>query len=122
VPMFYGNLTLDLNPVKPFAPTSFLSNTWINLRLQHIGSRQSPIQRVSTNRPDALANLQNVEPDVVLVHTGLRLRDVYFQGLGFSVNVYNLLDQRWHQGGSTSFPYPQAGRWFLGLLEFQADL
>ena len=122
IPRLYGNLVLDINPIRPFAPDTALSNTWINLRLQHIGSRQSPIQRVSENQPDSQTNIQHVEPDVVLLGAGLRLQDLYFKGLGLSVNVYNLLDTRWYQGGSTPFPYPQAGRWVLALLEFQLSL
>ena len=43
VPRLYGNLMLDLNLVRAFAPNSLLSNSWLHLRVQHFGSIQSPI-------------------------------------------------------------------------------
>ena len=122
VPQFYGNLMVDVNPVRAFAPNSILANSWIHLRIQHLGARQSPIQRVSQALPDANANILNEESDTFLLHLGVRAQDIYFKGLGFSVFVNNVLDERWFLGGSTPFPYPQAGRWVLATLELEADL
>ena len=122
VPSLYGNLMLDINPIRKLAPESILSNSWLHLRVQHIGARQSPIQRVSISRPDITTNILNDESDVVLFHAGIRAQDLYLKGLGFSVFVNNVFDQRWFQGGSTSFPYPQAGRWVLAQLELEADI
>ena len=120
IPSHSGNVIVDVNPVRWLAPDSIFSETWLNVRLQHVGSRQSPIQRVSLNRPTLAENILNEEENVLLVGAGLRVQDLYFEGLGVSLYMSNLLGTRWFQGGSTPFPYPQAGRWFLATVELAA--
>jgi outer membrane receptor protein involved in Fe transport len=57
---------------------------------------------------------------VLLFNTGFRW-DNLWKGFFLDGRVYNLLDEKYYQGGSVSHPYPQAGRWFMITVGYQGD-
>ena len=112
VPSVVGNVIADINPLNALDQV-----LWLNTTLRVVGPMAAPIRAVSQARPNLEANLANEAKGYALLDVGARL-----EGLigGFSVDgrIQNLLDTQYTQGGSTLFPYPQPGRWFLITLEW----
>ncbi|MEQ1501795.1 MAG: TonB-dependent receptor [Myxococcota bacterium] len=115
VPSVVANLVLDANPLQALD-----QSLWTNLTLRYVGEQAAPIRTVSLSHPDLDQNLTNEEPAHALVDVGARL-DRFLGGWSIDGRIYNLLDTRYSQGGSTLFPYPQPGRWFLVNLEWAID-
>jgi hypothetical protein len=69
--------------------------------------------------PDTEANLLNELPAHFLLNAGVRAPDVAGTGIELGVHVYNVLAHRYSQGGSTRYPYPQPGRWFLATVGYR---
>lgn len=115
IPRFTGNLILDANPL-----VSFDQNLWANVTLRFVGDQLAPIRATSIARPDLEANQRNEQRAYALVDLGARL-DRFLGGFSVDARVYNVLDTTYSQGGSTLFPYPQPGRWFLANLEWAFD-
>ncbi|MEL6195474.1 MAG: TonB-dependent receptor [Myxococcota bacterium] len=113
VPRWTANVIVDVNPLA-----DLYRDLWLNVTVQYIGSRQAPITRVSRERPNLIDNRLNEEPDVVLLHAGLRWTNIGVDGLGVQLYGRNILDEQWSQGGATAFPYPQPGFWYLAQLEY----
>ncbi|MEO0812839.1 MAG: hypothetical protein AAFY60_08245, partial [Myxococcota bacterium] len=114
IPQLTANLIVDVNPFH-----GVWENGWVNLTVRYIGPRQAPINRVSGAAPNLEVNRLNEEPGVVLVNAGVRLADLGVEGLSVHLYGRNLLNQEWFQGGSTAFPYPQAGAWYMAQLEYR---
>ncbi|HSI06433.1 MAG TPA: hypothetical protein VLC93_18240, partial [Myxococcota bacterium] len=113
VPMFYGAFVASGRPLLDMAPS-----TWLDVIVRYVGDQQAPIQAVSINKPDASANLLNKNKARILLDAQIRSGDLYVKGLSVSANVHNLLNHTYGQGGTTRFPYPQEGRWFMVQLGY----
>ncbi len=113
VPMFYGALVASGRPLLDMAPS-----TWLDVIVRYVGDQQAPIQAVSINKPDASANLLNKNKARVILDAQIRSGDLWVKGLSLSANVHNLLNHTYGQGGTTRFPYPQEGRWFMVQLGY----
>jgi outer membrane receptor for ferrienterochelin and colicins len=115
VPSLVANAILDANPLYALD-----EDLWLNLTLRYIGAQHAPIRTVSLARPNLQKNLQHEEPAHLLVDVGGRV-DGLLGGFALAGRVYNLFGTRMAQGGSTLFPYPQPGRWFLVNVEWEID-
>lgn len=121
VPPLVANLVCDFNPFY-----SLTSKVWFNANVRYVSRQLSPIDITFRNPATNEVIAQYYEPDYTvrpygLINVGVRLVDLVIEGVeGFSVDatVYNLLDHRYEQGGSTVHPYPQPGRWGLVRLTY----
>ncbi len=111
VPSLTANLVLDVNPIW-----QWYKKAWLNVNVRYIGEQLGPIAVSSKNYPAPRPN--NVVDAYALLNLALRIDDLPWTGLGVDVTVHNVLDQRYEQGGSVLFPYPQPGRWFLIRLSY----
>ena len=118
IPSFSGNLLLDWNA----------GPAWVNLTLQHLGARLSPIEIAfpaqggpvptparSWSYPD------NTLPAVVLLHLGVRIPGRFGSRSFLDLRVSNATNAQWKQGGSVVSPFPQPGRWATLRLGFALD-
>jgi len=85
-----------------------------------IGPQLAPIRAVSEAWPDPEVNAADELRGTLLLDVGARFEHLA-GGLSVDGRIYNLLGTRYTQGGSTLFPYPQEGRWFLVNLEYAFD-
>ncbi len=113
VPMFYGTFVASGRPLLDMAPS-----TWLDVIVRYVGDQQAPIQGVSNNKPNADANLLNKNKARIILDAQIRSGDLYVKGLSLSANVHNVLNHTYGQGGTTRFPYPQEGRWFMVQLGY----
>ncbi|MGA9521539.1 MAG: TonB-dependent receptor [Myxococcaceae bacterium] len=115
IPNLTGNLVVDFNPLY-----RIYKKAWANVTLRYVGEQLSPIdvRFPSTSFVDP----DNTVPAYALINAGVRLSDVYFDGLSIDATVYNVLDTQYVQGGSTTHPYPQAGRWFMVNLQYHFSI
>ncbi|OQY44802.1 MAG: hypothetical protein B6242_11850 [Anaerolineaceae bacterium 4572_78] len=109
VPNWSANVIFNVNPFELFDvnPESVSNDLWFNLTARYIGEQLSPIN----------IEFRDEEPnhevdDVLLFNTGFRWNDLW-KGFFLDGRVYNVLDEKYYQGGSVSHPYPQPGRWFM---------
>ncbi len=121
VPNFTATLIGDVYPVP-----SLGKKVGLNLTARYVGARLSPIEIVFRNAAGEVIKEynepSNTLPPYVLVNAGVRLTDLGVDGLSIDATVYNLLDQRYDEGGSVVHPYPQPGRWFLLTAGYQLPL
>lgn len=115
VPSFVSNLILDANPL-----IALDESLWTNVTLRMVGPMAAPIRAVSDSKPNLETNLENEADAYALIDVGARIEGV-LGGLSIDGRIWNLLGTRYTQGGSTLFPYPQPGRWFLVNLEWAFD-
>ncbi len=99
-----------------------ISSNWQStLNIKYLGSRRSPID-ISFNGssiedpfPEQGVSYFNADftlPAVTLVDFVISAENLLLAGSRFSIEVNNLLNKDWQQGGSTIHPYPQQGRWW----------
>ncbi|MDQ3264933.1 MAG: TonB-dependent receptor [Myxococcota bacterium] len=115
VPALQANLMAEVNPLAFLYP-----HLWFDLGARVASSQLSPIEirfgnGVTYNEPD------NRVGAYLVLNAGVRVTKVLVEGLSVEGHVYNLLDQRYEQGGATPHPYPQPGRWFLVTAAYQFD-
>lgn len=94
------------------------------IAMQHIGQRHSPINIAVDGRP-AVDQYPNSGVRLQLPHNTLGATTLFHINLNWqaqtlpvsvSLNVKNVFDKQWYQGGSVAHPYKQTGRWYkLGL-------
>jgi iron complex outermembrane receptor protein len=98
----------------------------INGEWQYIGNRLSPIdislngQPVSDPFPNSGVDYQ--VPDNILDAVNLLNTRLAWQAspqLELALEVRNLFDKQWQQGGTTLHPYPQEGRWWQLAAEYR---
>jgi len=104
IPEWTGNLILDLNPL--FRKYNGL---WINCTLHYVGMESSPVNTFLNG--EAYHNPELTVEPAAIVNAGFHLPDL--RGFSLDFTVYNIFNTAYLQGGSTPFPYPQEGRWFL---------
>jgi outer membrane receptor for ferrienterochelin and colicins len=113
-PNVFGNVVVD---VRPFP--RLLDWLWLSANLHIHGPQLSPIQGVSSDRPDAAENLQHETEGYALLNVGFRALDIFKTSLELTFHAYNVLGLRYSQGGSVRYPYPQEGRWLLATLAYR---
>lgn len=118
VPRFVGNLVVDANPLGHRS-----DRLWVNLNLRYTGRQLAPIEstyRLGVNGVVAPYRDPNNELEPYwLANLGLRVSRLGLPGAALDVTVFNLFDQSYEQGGSTLFPYPQAGRSIVARLVYE---
>jgi len=113
VPSLTGNVIFDINPLY-----WIYNNLSFNLTARYVGSQKSPIANLNKNgQPFNVPN--NIIEQVLFFNTGIRFTEPWLNKFTFDARIYNLLDTQYKQGGSTQFPYPQAGRWFLADVSYK---
>ena len=120
VPRLVGNLILDANPLG-----SFSNKLWLNLTVRYTSSQLAPVSptfRLKDGVVTPFSDPKNREDQYALVSFGLRASRILLDGLSFDLTFHNLLDQRYNQGGSTAFAYPQGGRSYMGYLTYKLPL
>lgn len=105
IPNLTSNMTIDICPLC-FWPKG--KNLNLELNLQYLGERLSPITKTYLNFQE-YEDLNYKLPAVFLVNGAITLKNVF--GLRMKLGVNNIFDVKYKQGGSTRFPYPQPGRW-----------
>jgi iron complex outermembrane receptor protein len=119
VPRFVGNLVVDANPLGQRS-----DRAWVNLNLRYTGSQLAPIASTFRLGADGLVapfrDPNNSLDGYLLANLGVRIERVVVPGASLGLTVYNLFDERYSQGGSTLFPYPQAGRSLVLNLTYAA--
>lgn len=111
VPDYFANFTID------FYPFAFNNkrNIVLQLHSQYIGDQLSPIKSTFLdNQP--FENLNYTVPAALIINGALSLKNIY--GFTLKMQISNISDVKYYQGGSTRFPYPQAGRWFSISLAY----
>jgi iron complex outermembrane receptor protein len=124
VPKFSGNLILDFKPL-----TNITEDLWLSVSGRYYSEQLSPIQiryiipqgrhgsiEVDYNEPN------RVVEDYVLLNSSVRWNDILESDFGLQFSVNNVLNTRYLQGGTTSHPIPQPGRWVLLQLGYDLDL
>lgn len=118
VPRFACNLVVDANPLGHRS-----DRLWVNLNLRYTGRQLAPIE--STFRLGANGVVapfrdpgHELEP-YWLANLGVRVARLGLAGASLDVTVFNLFDESYQQGGSTLFPYPQAGRSIVARLGYE---
>ncbi len=101
---------------------------WSNLQVHHTSRQRAPIDvsfPANTGPVPSPAttyqDLGHEEPAVVTVDAGLRWEGLAGRGSHLELRAWNLFDRTYRQGGSTTFPYPQPGRWILLRLGMNLD-
>jgi iron complex outermembrane receptor protein len=119
IPNFNANFVFNVNPFEllNFIPKSVSNDLWFNLTARYIGEQLSPIDITFPNGTEFNEPNKEVD-DVVLFNTGFRWNKLW-KSFFLDTRVYNLLDEKYYQGGSVSHPYPQPGRWFMITLGYQ---
>lgn len=122
VPNWTANAIFNVKPLEWFdiQSESFSKDLWFNLTARYIGEQLSPIDIEFPNGMVFKEPNKEVD-DVVLFNTGFRWDNVW-KGLFLDARVYNVLDEKYYQGGSVSHPYPQPGRWWMITLGYQFGL
>jgi outer membrane receptor for ferrienterochelin and colicin len=121
VPNWTANVVLNVNPFELFdvKAGTLSKDLWLNLTTRYIGEQLSPIDIEFPNGTPFKEPNKEVD-DVLLFNTGFRW-DNLWKGLFLDGRVYNLLDEKYYQGGSVSHPYPQPGRWFMLTVGYQGE-
>ena len=100
VPNWFANLTLQGNVINRREHSLWLYG---NGRLT--GRQLSPIENVMIGG-EYMTDMENTLPTNFVMNAGVRYQ---YKRLGAEVSFYNLLDNTYYQGGSTSVPYIQQG-------------
>jgi len=118
VPPFVGSLVVDVNPLG-----SRSDRLWVNLNLRYSSQQLAPIAptfRLAANGSVVpFEDPNNEVDDYLLANLGVRVSRLIADGASLDVTVFNVFDKEYYQGGSTLFPYPQAGRSILVRLSYR---
>ncbi len=126
VPLFYASLVLDVKPL--FWMTDKL---WLGLSGRYYSSQASPIdifflvQRGGRGTPPITREWEepdNRVDDYFLLRASLRWKEIADTRFHADLTVDNILNQTYYQGGTTSHPYQQQGRWIMAGLGYDFDL
>lgn len=127
VPKLFGNLIVD---VKPLWWTDV--DMWLNVSARYYAQQLSPVDieyiRESTGRGGVEGvRTTYLEPNrlvdgYVLLGTSLRWQEIMDTNFTMQATVNNILDTDYYQGGSTSHPIPQPGRWYLLEASYRFDI
>ncbi len=105
VPNVTANLIFDFNPFY-----SMYKKLWFNITARYVGEQLSPINITNFESPE-----NKVDPAFIL-NAGFRVSDVLLEGIALDARLYNIFDEKYHQGGSVNHPYPQPGRWYMAKI------
>ncbi len=110
IPAFTANLILNFYPLQHLNKKLI-----VNFTTRYIGEQLSPIN-AGFKGGVAFEDLENRVGEVLLFNSAIG----YYGLKNFSIKlqVNNLANKQYSQGGSVRFPYPQAGRWFSLQLGF----
>lgn len=111
VPDYITNLTIDIYPFAFLGKRNFV----FQLHSQYIGEQLSPIKSTFLNN-QPYENLDYKVPSIFLLNGAVTLKNIY--GFTLKMQMTNITDAKYYQGGSTRFPYPQPGRWFSVELNY----
>jgi outer membrane receptor for ferrienterochelin and colicins len=122
VPNWTANAVINVNPLELFDVhmDSTSNDLWLNLTARYIGEQLSPVDITFDNGRRFDEPNKEVD-DVLLFNTGFRWNNLW-NGLFLDGRVYNLLDEKYYQGGSVSHPYPQPGLWWMITVGYQFGL
>lgn len=112
VPNWFANLTLQGNVIKRGEHALWLYG---NGRLT--GRQLSPIENVMIGG-EYKTDMENTLPTNFVMNAGVRYQ---YKRLGAELSFYNLLDNTYYQGGSTSVPYIQQGFSTVFSLTYKID-
>ncbi|RKZ85724.1 MAG: hypothetical protein DRR19_15960 [Candidatus Parabeggiatoa sp. nov. 1] len=126
IPNWTANAVFNFNPLELFdAKLDSVSNDlWLNLTARYVGEQLSPIYIVFNKGEDNEREINKPDhevDDVLLFNTGFRWNNLW-NGLFLDGRVYNLLDEKYEQGGTVLHPYPQPGRWWMITVGYQFGL
>lgn len=110
VPAHMANLVLDFAPFY-YSGLDRLKNLWLDVQARYVGEQFS-IWGHGLPDPDKKVAA------VGLINAGITIDDV-LPNVDLAAHVYNVANQRYFQGGTTDYPYLQAGRWFLAKLTYK---
>ena len=123
VPPFSGHLILDARLAQ-----GRFGACWANLQLHHTSAQRAPLAITfpANTGPVPSPAVSYVDPGHEtpaqgVVDAGLRWEGPFGPGTFVDLRAWNLLDRRTIQGGSTTFPYPQPGRWWLLKVGWNVD-
>lgn len=124
VPKFSANVIFDFKPLKDST-----EDIWMSFSGRYYGEQLSPIQirytipqgrhevvTVNYDEPDRIVD------DYILLNSSVRWKKMFDSKFSTQLVAHNLLDTSYLQGGTTSHPIPQPGRWFLLQLGYSLDL
>jgi len=119
VPNWTANAILNVNPLERFDVHlgSISDDLWVNITARYIGKQLSPITSEFYNGEPSDAKNNKVD-DVLLFNAGFRWNNLW-KGLFLDGRVYNLLDEKYYQGGTVRHPYPQPGLWWMVTVGYQ---
>ena len=121
-PPFIENISpVTASLVADFRPLWFTyDDLWLNFNGRFRSKQKSPITLGGRreNAPDRFNRPNHEVAPAFILDTGFRLERLFVDGLALRGTVYNVLDTDYRQAGSTPWPYPQPGRWFLANLEY----
>jgi iron complex outermembrane receptor protein len=118
IPPFIANVILDVNPFG-----RYYRYAWVNLTGRFLSEQLAPIRtkmppEAGSTTPTDLVDLNHTTGPYFLLNIGVHLSKVFIDELFLDATVYNLLDTKVYQGGSTAHPYPMAGRFFMTYLRY----
>ncbi|HJV23516.1 MAG TPA: TonB-dependent receptor [Holophagaceae bacterium] len=123
VPPFSGHLVFDVKALDGGSQA-----LWTDLQLHHTSTQRAPIDiafPANTGPVPSPAvsyrDLGHEEPAVTTVDAGLRWEGFLGRGSNLELRAWNCFDRTYRQGGSTTFPYPQPGRWLLLRVGLNLD-
>jgi iron complex outermembrane receptor protein len=111
VPNVSANLMVDVNPFGKIT-----NKFWIGGTLRYIGEQLSPIAPYFKNG-QAFQDPNFMVQAATIVGMSARIEKIY--GFSLQVQISNLLETNYLQGGSTRFAYPQQGRWYNLTLSYE---
>ncbi len=110
VPNLFGAITTD---IKPFS--KILRNLHFVATGRFIGEQLSPINTYLNGQPYKDSN--HIVESVLLMNAGIQLDK--WNNIGFLAHISNVFNTKYYQGGTTSHPYPQKGRWINISLTYK---
>lgn len=123
VPKFFGNLVVDGKPLW-----FWTNDVWWSVAARYYAEQLSPIDirySISQGREDPkIIEYQRPEhtvPQYLLLRSSLRWQNLFDSRVSLRATVHNILDTTIYQGGTTSHPYRQPGRWYLVELGYRTQ-
>lgn len=123
VPPLAGHLVFDLKALEAGRHT-----LWANLQVHHTSRQRAPLDVTFPANagpvPSPAVTYRDPGHEVPATTTldaGLRWEGFAGRGTFLDLRAWNATDRTYRQGGSTTFPYPQPGRWVLLKLGFDLD-
>lgn len=114
---FVGNLIYDVNPLW----WRDMEEIWLNLSTSFSSRQLAPIKPTDLLDEDGrrVAEPDHENGPFLLFNLGARISDLVVDGMRLDLTLHNVLDTRYTQGGSVTFPYPQAGRSLIATLSYR---